>query len=882
MSSFKKLTLVLFWVILLALIYPKDAFAALSISNVSQSSSTVSLYDKLEVRFDINGTVAENLQWPYDSDNISGLTTKIGITVNGFFLPPGESNWSNAVVIPAFLYQPTIIDRSATSDNANSEWIYPKGDPYWMLRFAPKITGTWKYKIRAQDSSNYPNWTESSVKSFGTTNARSGVHGFVQVSTRDPRYFEFSDGTPFTGTGINAADSGIYHAEKRAEKEFQKYAAGKTNFNRTWMDMESIWSRGIHGWDGWRKSSDTADPLRSIEQVYRDHDFSIKLTGGGYNFIAQYSQGNQEMTGGLDSGKSYIVRVTANLQGVSASNMQVRLISDNGNFGSTKDTYGPNGSWQITDLGNGWKQYESRFSNTRGRFTFSWSNALAVGITGGGSAYIDEIYIGEDLGGGKIGPNVVFKGRMNYHQYFDHIPSSNYDEIFSLAERYGIHLKPVIIDKEDNILKKIRLEDGIFDPSIPRSPTNFYSWRGDKVRRLHTYYWRYLAARWGYSRAVHSWELVNEGNPGSGQLYDTTNHLAQTINTLDHNHMATTSFWTSFPASKFWGNLTYESVHYADVHAYISTGWINDRSLESDAAKYHISYSDETRDMLLATGRNMPIVRGEAGIDVLETQNEQDALANDTNGVWLHNYTWAMLHSGGLYELYWWSNNIRTKPGPDGDTSNGLFDVFAPYNDFMGNVPLNAGGYIDISVSAPSGTRVVGQKNNNGSGATKAHLWIQDLDHKWRSPSSGNLSGSLTITGMKANTSFPIEWWDFNYKGTLRKRTRTISSNSSGNISLNFSGLSSINGSPVVDTAVKIGSYGAIPTPPTGTSTQTPTPQTDVPGDGNGDGYVDGKDFIIWLTHYGQNVSGASNGDFDGNNKVEIGDYIIWLNNYGG
>jgi len=748
-----------------------------------------------------------------------------------------------------------------------------------MLRFAPKKIGTWQYRIRVQDNSNYPNWTESSVKTFSTSSARSGIHGFVKVSTRDPRYFEFSDGTPFTGTGINAADSGIYHAEKRAEAEFKKYAAGNTNFNRTWMDMESIWSRGTHGWDGWRNSSGTSDSLRSVEQVFNDHDFSIKLSGGN-SYIAQYSQGSQEMTGGLDFGKSYIVRVTANLQGVSASSLQVKLLSDNSNFGSTKETYAPSGSWQITDLGNGWNRYESVFTNSRGRFTFSWSNALAIGITSGTAAYIDEIYIGEDLGGGKVGPNVVFKGKMNYHQYFDHIPSSNYDEIFSLAERYGLHLKPVITDKEDEILTRIRLDNGTFDPNETRKNSeNFYSWKGYKVRRLHEYWWRYLAARWGYARGIHSWELVNEGDPGSDQHYHTTNHLAQTINTLDHNHMATTSFWTSFPATKFWGNPTYESVDYADVHAYISTGWIKDRSLESDAAKYHIVYSDATRDMLLATGKNMPIVRGEAGLDVLETQNEQDALANDINGVWLHNYTWAMLHSGGMYELYWWSDNIRSKPGPDGDTSNGLFDIFVPYNDFMGNIPLNAGGYVDINVSAPSGTRVVGQKNNNGSGSNKAHLWIQDTNHKWRSPGSGNLSGSITISGMKASTSFAVEFWRFNTKGQLTKSSQNISSNSSGQLTINFSP-SSYNGSAIVDTAVKIGNYGAIPTPPTGTSTQTPTPHPNVPGDGNNDGKVDGQDFIIWLTHYGQNVSGANNGDYNGDNQITISDYLVWVNNY--
>lgn len=51
-------------------------------------------------------------------------------------------------------------------------------------------------------------------------------------------------------------------------------------------------------------------------------------------------------------------------------------------------------------------------------------------------------------------------------------------------------------------------------------------------------------------------------------------------------------------------------------------------------------------------------------------------------------------------------------------------------------------------------------------------------------------------------------------------------------------------------------------------------------GDGNADGLVDGKDFIIWLSHFGQNISGVHNGDYDGNDQVRIADYFIWVNNY--
>lgn len=53
------------------------------------------------------------------------------------------------------------------------------------------------------------------------------------------------------------------------------------------------------------------------------------------------------------------------------------------------------------------------------------------------------------------------------------------------------------------------------------------------------------------------------------------------------------------------------------------------------------------------------------------------------------------------------------------------------------------------------------------------------------------------------------------------------------------------------------------------------------PGDANSDGKVDGIDYTIWLNHYNQSVSGASNGDFNNNGKVDGVDYVVWLNNYG-
>lgn len=70
---------------------------------------------------------------------------------------------------------------------------------------------------------------------------------------------------------------------------------------------------------------------------------------------------------------------------------------------------------------------------------------------------------------------------------------------------------------------------------------------------------------------------------------------------------------------------------------------------------------------------------------------------------------------------------------------------------------------------------------------------------------------------------------------------------------------------------------------PTQTPTITPTPTAaPQPGDATGDGVVDGLDYIVWLNHYGESVSGYSNGDFDNSGIVDGIDYVVWLNNYNG
>lgn len=72
---------------------------------------------------------------------------------------------------------------------------------------------------------------------------------------------------------------------------------------------------------------------------------------------------------------------------------------------------------------------------------------------------------------------------------------------------------------------------------------------------------------------------------------------------------------------------------------------------------------------------------------------------------------------------------------------------------------------------------------------------------------------------------------------------------------------------------------GAYQATVTGSSSPSPVPPK--PGDANGDNMVNEADYTLWLSHYGQTISGIANGDFNGDNTVNGIDYVVWLNNYG-
>ncbi len=197
-----------------------------------------------------------------------------------------------------------------------------------------------------------------------------------------------------------------------------------------------------------------------------------------------------------------------------------------------------------------------------------------------GSAYVASISLREDLGGGRYGPEIIAEPSMEYGSYISEQSAYALDKVVEVAEKYGMVLKLAVMDKNDEIFRKLDDDGTWVIAGEPDNEDGFYGLGREvnKTRWLQQAWWRYLQARWGYSPSIHSWELTNEGDPFLTRHYEMADEFgkfmrcrvfgvpvssdAGAVCTFDHpnRHLVTTSFWHSFPGYAastepgFWGS----------------------------------------------------------------------------------------------------------------------------------------------------------------------------------------------------------------------------------------------------------------------------------------------------------------------------------------
>ncbi len=638
---------------------PDLSITQISDNRVVYSGNQIPKFEKFEITFQVENSVAQNFQFPFDASPPPGIDLNNpnyqGITVNALFTP---DNWQTTYIQPAFYYQ-----EFEDEIHRNMEWFYPTENFAWKVRFAPDQPGSWQYKLNVEDASGS---FETSAQGFSVSDSQNP--GFVQVSETDARYFEFKNAEYFPGLGynLNYNEADWINPTVSNQPKFQTMNENGIQLFRIWLSQWSIYGSA---WNPWNSPDPDRHgryiPINGLTtgQAYLGNEISMMLAWESGWFSPCMFIGTWKAKPAVNAFTDYQVQIRykmGELEGPRIPNQPFGFVAKIGDWLWGSEYCYNSGTGDVvaaTYPGSDWHSYpdpvdpdwmilESTFNSQQHDFLPNFY--LALENVTAGRVYVDHVSIREVFTNQNYGPNIVSKPSMSHHLYFEQRNSYAFDKVLEMAAEEKIYLRPVILEKNEWISNQIGPEGNFTSDSV----VNFYGeWRQEtKGRWLQKAWWRYLQARWGYSANIHSWELLNEGDPSNSRHYALADELGKYMQcevfgiqlsdqngvecNFDHPnaHLVSTSFWHSFPAENFWANPNYANIDYADVHAYVSTGWLHDPEHEDSATAYHLEYGRDTRyrmDSQSGHNETKPIIRGEAGIDYLNQQVEQTDLQYD-------------------------------------------------------------------------------------------------------------------------------------------------------------------------------------------------------------------------------------------------------------
>lgn len=655
----------------------------------------VSQYDEFEFSPAIT-TTAGNPYLPHDATPPVGIEAGLGVTVDALYLAPGATEWT---VAPCFWYQPT---------EELSGALLPVGEAEWRCRFAPDVIGRWAYQARVTDAAGT---RETPIGYFDCVESPSNSKGFLAVSPEDPRFFEFSDGTPFLTPLINVEQGNPFNGLERAQSSLA--SMGAVRFVRWFPTGEGAnyrvipWSDDIRsswmfGEGGVRTDDTDAGELFSFRPYYYSAQ-SLPVPAGEYDLIFRAHVTGERVIRAEVSGLGYI------------------------DICSTANVLHPACDYRE----DGWRGYTLHIVNpttatlmvaVRGLYV-SGDAPSPYGEVRDGTVRVSGIeFEGSD------GLNLLIRGDPNTHLYVDQRNAALLDEILRLSEEYGIYHKMTVFHKNDEILNSFG------EPAQDNG--NFYT--HPVALWYERAYLRYFLARWGYSPALHSVELANE-NHLTQESYEAGWSFSEYVHdTAPRPLLVSNSFW-GWWAEAFFSD---PRVDYGDKHWYAQEGESTTPELVSwvwdDSAAYvrecQIEFSDYEYDR--------PILRGEGGVWPASGCCGQHP---DINALYYHKALWAQV--GGPFCWGEWYPRLF----PD---EFGLHGIFAAYEQFMaGERPYQ---YQDIQIETG---------NLRAWGMLKEYrllLWVDNRLHTWKRVADNEPipphSGTISIPGLEGD--WWVQWWD--------------------------------------------------------------------------------------------------------------------------
>lgn len=695
--------------------------------------ATVERWEPVEILFHLRNSAATHPQFPFEPA-APGLEWVDGVTVDAVFRHPDHPGreWRR----PAFLCQ-----RFQRALRDGEEWMYPEGEPVWCARFAPPFDGTWLWRIESAEAAGeaVSEWRALQVSPPADPPNR----GPIRVSARDPRYFEYADGGYFSGVG-HGIGFGAERFSFEAEDLFGRMGADNQNFFRWWI-AGLIWGSAWQPWSSRTLPYEGTVPATglALESAYGHGLASWRLDAANPILFQGFMSGHA----GLIPGRTYRVRVRWRTEGVTGPRLAgfpyglcLKFVGwpEPGQTHELPVLVGP----QAGD--SPWHVAAAEFTATT---HFLPNLAMVLENTTSGRGYVDEVVVEEKLGPDAYGPNLLRSPHANSHLHFDARRGAGIEHILRVAQQRGMAFRLNIGEKQEFLLNHMSPQ-GLPDPRGGW----YFDARPGAVRRLHGWHWRHLFARYGAFRSVHSWELANEVAPGPGEAFALAAELERAAAADGNPHPAGISTWASL-AESAWNSSDGRALSHVDFHCYVhATGWIEPRAdLQRDSARFFHEYDLDARRAF----PDRPVVWGEMGIDAGGggSDDEEPRLRDDVHGIWLHKIIWARTGPGGVYPLYWWTDNIYDR---------NLHAVFGRWRRFVETIPLTDGRYRDAqAASGHPDLRVLGQKDLV---AGRAHLWLDHRRHTWRTVVDGTevtaLTSTVTIDMDRPDAVYDIEWFD--------------------------------------------------------------------------------------------------------------------------
>lgn len=616
---------------------------------------------------------------------------------------PGQSQ----LTIPAFWHQPYERRQLGRGDQRR-DWMYPVGMPRWKACFCPTAPGEYTATAEIKDRTGTH---RSSPVVFACSPATNP--GFLRVSQKDPRFLEFSDGSPFFAIGQNLAFIGNQQYVKlwKAEEIFEKLNANGANYLRIWTCCED-WAMAIEARkSAWGRSWNFKAPIVDTADASGSRK-CLRLSAGA-TLKAEPSH-----PVALKPNTRYAV--TGRLRGDAGIRVELKVSP-----GSLADTI----ELRTTDT---WDKFSAEFTTGEGDY---WLNELSLRVAQSGSALLDELSLREASGS----PELLWEADVNRQRrgVYNPIDCFMLDELLVAAERHGQYLQLCMLTR-----------DLYMDALKDEASSNYNTAIADAKK-----FFRYAVGRWGAFTSVAAWEYWNEMNPGlpTDRFYtELGNYLAE----VDvYRHLRTTSTWG--PSAK---DYRHPELDIADTHFYL-------RPTDKARLEDEVHAVLERTAWLRQQAPQRPAHLGELGLADDQWRITPE-LRRSAELADIHNALWASALSGASgTALSWWWERLDERDA---------CRLYRPLSRFIADVPWNGGQVQTASVTcARSNVRVFGLTAGPNAWLwcfNKEASWSK-LTTKAAEPSS--IPGLTLELQEAADQTRTIEWWDTAEGSILRTEIAT-------------------------------------------------------------------------------------------------------------